>query len=419
MPASNMKIVTLAVAAEKLGWNHAYETKLVTSAPVEEGTLKGDLVIVGSGDPSISWRNDVGPKLLDSWVQQVQAAGIRRIEGRLVGDDRAFDHDGLGMGWSWDDLAYTFAAPVSGLEYNEDVAETVFRPGGAVGTALQIDVVLPYSGLTLRNLAVTGAPGSEPTLDLVRDPGSGTVKVFGSMPLNGSEIRRRIPVVKPAEYFAGALRAALVAKGIGVAGPAVEVEDAIPPVEYAHEVRVLATHTSPPLSELATVLMKNSHNLYADTLLKTIGRGPGQGTTPAGADVVRTVLDTWGIARDRYMAVDGSGLSRYNYVTPEMLVTILTRMRRDPRHAPFLNTLPIAGVDGTLAGRMKGTRAEGNVRAKTGSLSNARALSGYVRTLDGEWLVFSIIANNFLVPPSQIENTTDLMVDRLANFTRK
>lgn len=419
MPASNMKIVTLAVAAEQLGWNYAYETKLVTSAPIEDGTLKGDLVIVGSGDPSISWRNDAASTLLDSWVRQVQAAGIRRVEGRLIGDDRAFDRDGLGAGWAWDDLAYTFAAPVSALEYNEDVAEAVFRPGGAVGAALQIDVVLPYSGLTLRNLAVTGAAGSDPTLDVVRDPGSGTVKVTGSIPLNGSDIRRRIPVVKPAEYFAGAVRASLVANGIGVAGSAVGVDDAVPPLLQGPDVRVLATYTSPPLSEIATLLMKISHNLYADTLLKTIGRGAGKGTAAAGTDVVRTVLDTWGIARDRYVAVDGSGLSRYNYLTPELLVAILTRMQRDPRHAPFMSTLPIAGTDGTLANRMKGTKAEGNARAKTGSLSNARALSGYVRTLDGESLVFSIIANNFIVPPSQIEHTIDLMVDRLANFTRK
>jgi D-alanyl-D-alanine carboxypeptidase/D-alanyl-D-alanine-endopeptidase (penicillin-binding protein 4) len=131
------------------------------------------------------------------------------------------------------------------------------------------------------------------------------------------------------------------------------------------------------------------------------------------------VLGTWGIAGDRYHIADGSGVSRYNYLTSELLVTILTRMHREPRHKPFLDTLPIAGVDGTLANRMKDTRAAGNARAKTGSLSNARALSGYVTTLDGEPLVFSIVANNFLVPAADIEKTIDAMVARLANFTRK
>jgi D-alanyl-D-alanine carboxypeptidase/D-alanyl-D-alanine-endopeptidase (penicillin-binding protein 4) len=419
MPASTMKIVTLAVAAEKLGWDYVYDTKLVTSAPVEAGTLNGDLVIVGSGDPSISWRDDVAPKLLDAWVRQVQAAGIRRVEGRIVGDDRVFDAEGLGKGWMWDDLASAFAAPVSGLQFNEDVADVAFRPGPAIGAPILIDVAASYSGLAFRNLAITGPSGSDAAIDGKRDPGSGTVIVTGSLPLGGREIVRRIPVVKPAAYFAGAVRAALIAKGVSVAGPAVALDEAIPSVDADHAPRIVAAHTSPPLSALAATLMKISDNLYAETFLKTVGRGPGRGTTVAGAEGVRTVLGTWGIAGDRYHIADGSGVSRYNYLTSELLVTILTRMHREPRHKPFLDTLPIAGVDGTLANRMKDTRAAGNARAKTGSLSNARALSGYVTTLDGEPLVFSIVANNFLVPAADIEKTIDAMVARLANFTRK
>ena len=166
--------------------------------------------------------------------------------------------------------------------------------------------------------------------------------------------------------------------------------------------------------------MKVSQNLYAETFLKTLGGQTARGNTVAWREVVRAVLTSWGISPDAYVQYDGSGLSRYNYVTADMLVAILTRMHRDPKHTErFKATLPMAGRDGSLAQRMKGSRAENNARAKTGSSSNVRALSGYVTTLDGELLAFSIIANHFHLPQSAIDAVTDLAVERLANFTRQ
>ncbi len=165
--------------------------------------------------------------------------------------------------------------------------------------------------------------------------------------------------------------------------------------------------------------MKLSQNLYAETLLKTVGAGAGPGTTEAGRESVREVLTAWGIPHNAYIIADGSGLSRYNYVTAEALVTVLEKMHDLPRHAEaFEATLPIAGRDGTLDSRMKGTLAEGNVRAKTGFLANVRALSGYVSTRDDELLAFSIIANNFDVRPQVIDDLIDRAVERLANFSR-
>jgi len=184
-------------------------------------------------------------------------------------------------------------------------------------------------------------------------------------------------------------------------------------------VRVLLSHRSAPLSEFARVLMKVSQNQYAETLLRTLG-ARGGGTAAAGQKVVREVMDGWGVAPDSYILSDGSGLSRYNYVSTEMLAKILRQLWRDPRHRePFVATLPIGGQDGTISRRFVGTRAAGNVRAKTGSIANARALSGYVTSADGETLVFSIIANNFSQPQSVMDGTIDLAVERLANFTRK
>jgi D-alanyl-D-alanine carboxypeptidase/D-alanyl-D-alanine-endopeptidase (penicillin-binding protein 4) len=214
------------------------------------------------------------------------------------------------------------------------------------------------------------------------------------------------------------LRATLVAKGIRVRGEAVEFEEAYP-VPPVAPVSVLLSHRSAPLSEIARVLMKVSQNQYAETLLRTLG-ARGGGTAAAGQKVVRDVLDGWGVGPDSYILADGSGLSRYNFVCAEMLVKILRQLYRDPRHRdPFLATLPIGGQDGTISRRFAGTRAAANVRAKTGSIANARALSGYVTTADGEPLVFSVIANNFSQPQSVMDAATDQAIERLANFTRK
>jgi D-alanyl-D-alanine carboxypeptidase/D-alanyl-D-alanine-endopeptidase (penicillin-binding protein 4) len=181
----------------------------------------------------------------------------------------------------------------------------------------------------------------------------------------------------------------------------------------------LVTHSSPPLSELATTMMKLSQNLYAETLLKTLGVSVGMPSAAGGIAAVRSVLDKWNVPATGYTQVDGSGLSRYNYTTAETLVAVLEHVDHDPRlRDPFRATLPIAGRPGTLDNRMKGTAAEGNARAKTGSLTNAHALSGYVSSADGEPLVFSIVANNFGVPSEVVDRTADAIVVRLANFRR-
>jgi D-alanyl-D-alanine carboxypeptidase/D-alanyl-D-alanine-endopeptidase (penicillin-binding protein 4) len=166
--------------------------------------------------------------------------------------------------------------------------------------------------------------------------------------------------------------------------------------------------------------MKVSQNLYAETLLRMEAITAPPASVGAGQKAERSVLDRWGVPPDGYVLADGSGLSRYNYLTADTLATVLRRLYRDPRHRDaFVEALPVGGVDGTLSRRFRETRAAGNVRAKTGSIANARALSGYVKTLDGEMLLFSILANNFNVPAAAVEATTDLIVERLANFTRK
>jgi serine-type D-Ala-D-Ala carboxypeptidase/endopeptidase (penicillin-binding protein 4) len=430
MPASNMKILTLAVAAESLGWDYRFATTLEARGTISNGVLHGDLIVKSNGDPTINTRNARGTAVFDEWAQALRGAGIESIDGRIIGDDQAFDDEGIGAGWAWDYLQYDYAAPVGALEYNEDFAALTVAPASEAG-ARPIVQLQAGTGLELVNNATTGAQGSPNAIDYRRHLDRSVLEITGSIPLGGAVNTRSVAVVNPTVFYALSLKNELSARGIAVSGPAVDFDDVA--AEFvptngttdhggnAAASVVIAKTESLPLRDIATVLMKVSQNLYAETLLKAVGGAQnGLGTTEGGRIVVRKTLSDWGIKADSYVMYDGSGLSRYNYLTAAAVVDVLLHLYKDPRHRDaFLATLPIAGKDGTIATRMRGTRAEGNAIAKTGSISNARSLSGFVKTRDGEMVVFSILSNDFIIPSSTITTMADLAVESLANFTRK
>jgi serine-type D-Ala-D-Ala carboxypeptidase/endopeptidase (penicillin-binding protein 4) len=421
MPASNMKIVTLAAAAEILGWDRRFSTTLETAAPIEGGVLKGDLIVRGTGDPTINGREGRAAAVLFAWTEALRAAGITRIDGRVIGDDQAFDDEGLGQGWAWDYLQFGYAAPVGALQFNEDLAALTIVPGLENGRPAQVTLTAG-SGLRLINRVTTSAAGSSLEVSYRRRLDEPVLEVSGSIAAGATAATRTVAVVNPTLYTAQAVRDALIERGIDVRGAAADFDDIAAELVHARpEYRVLASDSSPSLREIGAVLMKVSQNLYAETLIKSIGAaGGGLGTFEGGLGRVRQTLTAWGIPEDAYVLADGSGLSRYNYVTAATLSTILERLYKDERHRDaFMATLPVAGADGTLANRMRGTRAEGNARAKTGSISNVRSLSGYVRTRDGEMLAFSILANDFVVPAATVNWIADLAVEHLAAFSRK
>jgi D-alanyl-D-alanine carboxypeptidase/D-alanyl-D-alanine-endopeptidase (penicillin-binding protein 4) len=421
MPASNMKIFTTAAAAEILGWDHRFRTRLETAAPIEGGVLKGDLVVRGGGDPTINARDGRAPAILAEWTSALRAAGIEQIDGRIVGDDQLFDDEGIGAGWSWDYLQFGYAAPVGALQFNENQATLTVQPGVTPGGGA-IATLSPGAGLRLMSRVVTLAAGGASEISYRRRIDEPVLEVSGTIAQGAAPITRAVAVVNPTVFFAESLKQTLIARGIGVNGPAVDLDDiAAESIGKSEVFRVLATTDSPPLRDIATLLMKVSQNLYAETLAKAVGasRG-GLGTFEGGLEAIRTQVTAWGVPRDACVMADGSGLSRYNYATASAVADVLERMYRDAKHKEaFHATLPIAGKDGSLAARMRSTRAEGNAVAKTGSISNVRSLSGYVRSRDGEMLVFAIIANDFAIPAATVTWTADLAVEHLANFTRR
>jgi D-alanyl-D-alanine carboxypeptidase/D-alanyl-D-alanine-endopeptidase (penicillin-binding protein 4) len=335
----------------------------------------------------------------------------------VIGDDNAFEDEGLGFGWSWDDLPDEYAAGVSALQYNESTVRLTIVPGPRAGDWAGVSLQPGDSGLTVDSSLTTSASGTPASIIAKRLPGSSRVEARGTVPLAGTPMTRLLSVDNPTQFFVSAFRAALIAHGVDVRGPAVDVDDIRDPPTRSDTAAIV--HRSAPLSTLALRLMKDSQNLYAETFLKTMSAGR-PATAAAGLAAAQATLQTWGVSSDSLIYRDGSGLSRYDYVTAEALVTVLTHMERQPTlKGPFEASLPIAGRDGSLASRMKGTPAEGKARAKTGSMSNVRSLSGLVTAADGEELVFSILANNFETPPATITGAADAIVVRLAQFRRK
>ena len=417
MPASTMKVVTLAAAAEKLGWDFTYPTRLFASGPIDGGSLHGDLIVVGSGDPSIDDWDGKATQLFADWAAQLKNAGISRIDGRIVGDDNAFDDDGLGQGWAWDDIAASFSASVSALQFNEGSVQLRLAPGASVGAKAGVTVSPDYSGLTLSNLITTGAAGATPAVARRRFPGSSRLELRGVLPIRTRPFSETASVDNPTQYFVTALRA--VARRERDRRPGTGRGHRRSRSRARRAADPLITYQSPPLSTLATTMMRLSQNLYAETLLKTLGVNGGPGTAESGRMAVRSVLQGWNIDAGGLIQADGSGLSRYNLITPDTMVAILTHVGRDERlRSAFEATLPVAGRNGTLENRMKGTPADGSARVKTGSLTGVRAMAGYVRSADGEMLAFAIFANNYDNSSSVINAACDAIIVRLASFRR-
>ncbi len=424
MPASNMKIITGAVALAQLGPDYRFRTTLLASGPIVEGKLRGDLVIVGGGDPTASdhMRGDAMLAMLEI-ADSVAARGIARIEGRIRTEGDAFPGAIYGYGWSWDEVDEAYSAGVDELYFNEGFSRIIVRGGAFPGEPVTASV-LPSRGyprvrVDARTLAApdsTLSPGdaliTPLSIQVERDSAPGTVVIRGSIAPHDSQMVR-FAHASPAVAYVTALQEALEARGLAVAG-----NDSASRGTAAGTMDTIAVILSPPLREIMPAFEKPSQNQIGEILLRTLGlERTGVGIPDSGRAVVERQLLEWGVTRDGFIVRDGSGLSRYNYLSPETIVRVLDVMRRDTVFPVFYGALPVAGIDGTLANRMKGTNAEANARAKTGFIAQARSLSGYVTSADGRLLIYSLLCNNWTIPVRAVERAQDSIVARLAGMT--
>jgi D-alanyl-D-alanine carboxypeptidase/D-alanyl-D-alanine-endopeptidase (penicillin-binding protein 4) len=429
MPASNMKLVTGAVALEKLGADYRYRTLIATPRGAGgerrfvqgDSVLTGDLVVVGSGDPTMSDQMHGNAMLpLLAIADSLAARGIRRIEGRLVSAGDAFPGSALGFGWAWDDLDYPYSAGVDELMFNESFSTITVRGGAQAGDSVtaRTSPALTYPRLALDVQTVappsdTSRPYRPGNLSVLQDSASGLVRVTGSV-VAGDSVNVSVAHRDPSAAYLAALREALVMRGITVSAPF----PASPAPTYDKaSLDTLVVMTSPPLRDAMPALQKPSQNQIAEALYRTLGLElRGEGSPDSGRRVVEAQLREWGADTTGFVIRDGSGLSRHNYLSPETIVRVLNAMRTNPSFQLFYDALPIAGVDGTIRSRMRDTPAQGNLRAKTGFIDRSRALSGYVTTADGRLLIFATVCNNWTVTTREVEEVQDRIGAALASF---
>jgi len=414
VPASVAKLVSVATAAEAVGWDHRFETSLLTTGSVSQGRLFGDLIVVGSGDPSIGGR---GGGDLSTFVAAVKAAGFERIEGRIVGDDDALEEPRPQLSWAWDDLGYTTGSLFGALNLAENRTVVTVTPASTAGAPADVSIQARAEGRPIVNRVTTGPAGSPSLVWPEQRPGETALTIAGSIPLGASPTPLGISSGNPTLWFATVLRNRLIEEGIVVTGEAVDIDDLSPPPDRS-DATMLFTYRSPTLAEIARPLLKESINLYGEAFMRLNTDKGVFPTNDAALDGLRKRLTAWGLSDGSYQLVDGSGLSRRDAISPEAVMAVLQRMSSSSDAAPFLMALPIAGVDGSLTGRMKGTAAEGNLRAKTGTMSNIRSLAGYVTARDGEHLAFVILMNNFEGTSAAANQAIDAVAVRIAEFTR-
>ena len=415
IPASNQKILTGATALHLLGPEYRWVTTVAASSPIENGVARGDLVVVGTGDPSVSDRmagDAMAP--LRAMADSLVSRGIRRVTGSLVKGGDAFPDATLGFGWSWDDLDFAYSAGVDELYFNEGFSRVVVRGAsdvGAIPTAYTRPArTVPRVRVWARTVAAgstvrTGARG----IRVRQDSSDASAVIVEGDIASGDTVVLTITHRDPGGAYLRALYEAVAEKGIEVEG---RVSSG-----WSTPLYPLFSVQSPPLRDILPVFEKPSQNQIGEILLKTLGRSKtGVGSADSGARVMRDQLLAWGAASDGFVVRDGSGLSRHDVVTPETIVRVLASIRSDSAFRVYYDALPIAGVDGTIANRMRASPAQGNVHAKTGTLDMVRSLSGYVTSADGRLLIFSVLANNWTVPVREVERVQDALAIRLSQL---
>jgi D-alanyl-D-alanine carboxypeptidase/D-alanyl-D-alanine-endopeptidase (penicillin-binding protein 4) len=455
-PASNAKLFTAALALDSLGPGYRIKTSLYAARrPGPDGTLRGDLIVYGRGDPTISATFNSGDYYagLEPLAAALRSAGVRRIRGNLIGDESYFKGAPFGSGWGWDDLQWYYGAEVSALSIDDNSLDLSIKAAGREGAACSIELG-PSTGLvTIVNRTVTGGRASKRNLSIYRPVAENVIYVSGCLPVGDSGYTGHIAVHRPAELFVSMFKEVLRRHGIAVSGGTKTVDwlyrQAVP-FDASRAVE-LGSIASRPLAEIVREMLKSSQNLYAQLLLLQVGANRvanssrplsvGAKATPKpetssqsnpdqeqpdfstteqnGLQQLKAFFEKVGLDPGTALLEEGAGLSRRDQVTPASIVTLLAVMNRHPCAAEFADALPVAGIDGSLTNRMIGTVAAGNVRAKTGTLRYANALSGYVTTGSGELLAFSVLLNNYtpVEQSSPARDEVDAVAAMLAAFT--
>lgn len=408
VPASNLKLITGAIALHHLGVDYRFETKLYTDGRVTGKTLRGNLYLQGSGDPEFAVHD------LEELVFQLKLLGISKVDGDIFVDNTLFDPLSQGPGWMWDDQGHEWTAPIDALTLNHSCIDLWVKPAERPGQQPFVYQYPKNDFVTIENKAETSSAQNDLRIKR-RNNVTNIIDITGKIRSNEEAHHYTMPVENPHLYAAHVFQKILIKAGLNAKGN-IEAK-AVPP-----KATLLATHTSRPLYLIVEQMMKSSDNLASDCLFKKVGEQKygAPGTWQKGSQAVREFLaQSVGLEVDKMVVTDGSGLSRYNLVSAHQMVELLKWMNGQfSCCSEFMASLPLAGTDGTLKKRMGNVK--GRIRAKTGSMTGISSLSGYMTTKDGEPIAFSILQNGFTGPTEAYKGKIeDEICAFLANFSRE
>lgn len=407
-PASNMKVYTTAVAVDLLGSDYRWRTSVYASKhPGPSGVIDGDLTLYGRGSPDLLAKEKGDAPSLAKLADQLYQAGVRQVRGDIVGDESYFRGELFGVGWQWNDLQWYFGAEPSALSVDENSVEVTISPANKKGSSASVVLNPNDSFVHLTNNTATAERDARASVGIIRELSGNNVRVWGDFPEAGRAFSAFLSVHNPALWAANIFKRTLIARGIKVDGNALTRDFRVTDnLKFDPQKSIeLAYASSQPLGQIVHQTNKESNNLYAELILRTIGKERGatapdpdpkknseRGDDEAGVAVVKSWLAQKGINTRGLAIHDGSGLSRLDLVTPESTVRLLAAIAGSNGATVFRDSLPIAGHDGTLAGRLKSV--SGRIVAKTGTLTYVHSLSGYATAANGEVLVFSIFCND-------------------------
>lgn len=416
VPASNMKLLSTALALDTLGADYRFRTTIETNGTISaDGKLSGDLILVGRGDPNLSNRKfpfdtkeefDGPPeRALAELADMVVARGVKEIGGDVVGDDSYFPRERYPDGWEIDDMVWDYGAAISAIVVDDNTVTLTLTPGEQAGDAVQAEVEPVEQEFVVRNEVTTAGAKEKPDLRLTREPGSDAVVLTGTLLAKSSPRKLVLAIQEPAEHAAALLEKLLTDRGVKVDGKARAQHDP-DPTEGTRT--VLAEHLSIRLGDSVKLVNKISQNLHAEVLLRVAARQSGRWTEPEDLwKFAQQFYAKVGIGPDDVVQTDGSGLSRHDLVTPRAFVTLLEYAQKQPWFTDYFASLPISGVDGTLTERMKDPVIAGRIHAKTGSVAHVRTLSGFADTAGGRRLIFSFMSNNEQVKNHELYDALD------------
>ena len=417
VPASNMKLYTTAAALQNLGPDFRYRTAFYINGSLTDSTLHGDLIIKGAGDPTISGRFHDKDIFFDlkAWADSLRAKGIVKIDGNVIGDNSFFANDILGTGWEWDDESYYYAAQTSALAFNENCIDITAEGDSVAGNPARITINPRTDYVKIINRSTVTENDSVNTLEFSRERAKNTILIQGRFPKGAKAVEESITVENPALYLLTVFKQMLKEKGIEVTGK-INVIFTKQPALYKNS-NLAFMYESPKLADIIWEINKKSNNFYAEQLLKTMGAlYRGKGSFKSGTDFIESYWESNGVADNELIMMDGSGLSRRNFISPASMAVLLRKMAVSNNFDVFFNSLPVSGVDGTLRHRMQGMRAAGRVHAKTGYVSNVRNLSGYVTDRKDRRYIFSILVNNYSVPTSYVNDLQDKICNLISEY---